>query len=272
MDGHRTLVLSGAVLVIFGAAVAVASGPSKQFRSAGASQTTTVEDSCPARDFDPFTLAWLVDEFEQEDLMASIRCTVKVRDGGKGRKGVKVTLGGAVVDSDGHVVRSFPDKTRRTNRAGQTIITYPAPPPGSDDLAVIMEGLFDGDVEIDSVDTTCGIVHRTRCNNTNTQACLTKRRFLFETNVPTFNGPARVIDLKNNQASFAFGSQNQADLVVQLLNRCSNNDHFWVFASANTNVDYDLTVTDTFTGESRAYSNPGALEPILDTAAFATCP
>jgi hypothetical protein len=31
-------------------------------------------------------------------------------------------------------------------------------------------------------------------------------------------------------------------------------------------------VTDTFNGESRAYTNPGPLEPILDTAAFATCP
>ena len=74
--------------------------------------------------------------------------------------------------------------------------------------------------------------------------------------------------------SFYFINPNSTDLVVQLLNACSQNDHFWVFASATTSVEYDVTVTDTLTGQSRTYSNDlGALnEPITDTSAFATCP
>ena len=55
---------------------------------------------------------------------------------------------------------------------------------------------------------------------------------------------------------------------------CSNNDHFWVFAAATTNVEYTLSVTDTVAGQTRSYTNlAGTLpEPILDFAAFDTCP
>lgn len=61
---------------------------------------------------------------------------------------------------------------------------------------------------------------------------------------------------------------------LQLLNSCNNNDHFWVFASATTSVEYDLTVTDTATGTSRVYSNDlgQPAQAITDTSAFATCP
>ena len=67
------------------------------------------------------------------------------------------------------------------------------------------------------------------------------------------------------------------DLFVQMTNGCSGsgaNDHFWVFFSANTNVEYTLTVTDTATNQSRTYENPlgGPAEAITDTSAFATCP
>ena len=137
-----------------------------------------------------------------------------------------------------------------------------------------MEGLLKGDEEIDSVDTTCGIVQRTPCKNTNTVACLSNRRFKVEVDVQANNGtlPGKVITAGKKDAKFYFFSPGSTDLLVQLLRNCANNDHFLVFASASTSVEFDLTVTDTFSGESRAYTNPGALQPILDTAAFATCP
>ena len=51
-------------------------------------------------------------------------------------------------------------------------------------------------------------------------------------------------------------------------------DAFWLFACAQTNVEYTLTVTDTETGEIRTYDNAlGQASPaIQDTSAFATCP
>jgi hypothetical protein len=109
-----------------------------------------------------------------------------------------------------------------------------------------------------------------RCNNSRTHACLSGKRFKVE--VESQFGLAQVDRASKTDAYFYFLNPGGVDLLVQLLQRCSNNDHFWVFASATTSVDFDLTVTDTFSGESRAYTNPGALQPILDTAAFATCP
>ena len=274
MGLHRALVLSGAVLLICGAAVAVASGPGPVFRSAGSHQTTTLDDPCPANQFPPIELAFAsVISENPSGMRTNIRCTTEVRNGGKGRKGVKITLGGALFDGDGNPIRSLPTKNGRTNGAGQKFFSFPyAPPPPFNDIAVVMEGLLEGDEEIDSADTTCSIVQRMPCNNNPTQACLSGKRFKVEVDIPTFNGPGRRLSSNNREARFAFGNFNSPDLVVQLLNRCSNNDHFWVFASASTSVEFDLTVTDTFSGESRAYTNPGAFQPILDTSAFATCP
>ena len=145
------------------------------------------------------------------------------------------------------------------------------PPPGTE-LTAVMLGALEGDNEVDSLDTTCGIVQRMPCTNNRTRACLAGNRFKVEVNVPAFGNSARRLSSNRREARFAFGNFNSTDLVVELLNACSNNDHFWVFTSASTTVDFNLTVTDTFNGESRAYTNPGGLEPILDTAAFATCP
>ena len=76
------------------------------------------------------------------------------------------------------------------------------------------------------------------------------------------------------QASAGLVNPNGFDLFLQMLNRCGNNNHYWVFKSANTDVEYDLTVTDTETNQVRVYNNPlGTVSPaITDTSAFATCP
>jgi hypothetical protein len=59
------------------------------------------------------------------------------------------------------------------------------------------------------------------------------------------------------------------------LDACSGSSgYYWVFAGGLTNVHVGLTITDTFTGVVRTYTNPQntAFQPIQDTSAFATCP
>lgn len=47
------------------------------------------------------------------------------------------------------------------------------------------------------------------------------------------------------------------------------NGHFWVFYASLTDVEFDLTVTDTLTGEQRTYHNPaGTMASRADTLAF----
>ena len=73
---------------------------------------------------------------------------------------------------------------------------------------------------------------------------------------------------------FTFVDPNVENLTVELIDGCSNNDHFWAFYAATTDAEYTLTVTDTKMGQTKSYFNPlgqGATA-ITDTSAFATCP
>ena len=86
--------------------------------------------------------------------------------------------------------------------------------------------------------------------------------------------PGQVLVAGEQSGLFTFLDEADWQALVRLVNGCEINDQFWVFAAATGGVEFDLTVTDTVTGESRAYLNPldNLPEPILDTAAFATCP
>jgi hypothetical protein len=93
-------------------------------------------------------------------------------------------------------------------------------------------------------------------------------------NDPPNGGPAQGFPLTDNSGGFFFFDPQNAELVVKVLDGCGFNDRFWVFASANTNVEFTLTVTDTQTAEVMNFLNPlGTPAPaITDTEAFATCP
>jgi len=70
---------------------------------------------------------------------------------------------------------------------------------------------------------------------------------------------------------FWFFNQRNPEMLVKVLDGCSNNGHYWVFFAATTNVGFNLTVEDTGTGRTKSYSNPllQAATPTQDTRAFA---
>lgn len=75
---------------------------------------------------------------------------------------------------------------------------------------------------------------------------------------------------------FFFFDPDNIEMVVKVLDACNLEgfNSFWVFAGGLTNVEVELTVTDTQTGQIKTYSNPlnTPFQPIQDTQAFATCP
>ena len=92
---------------------------------------------------------------------------------------------------------------------------------------------------------------------------------------PPFVGHGEAVPLTPDSGGFwFFGPSSNFDMLVEVIDGCAINNHFWVFAAATTNVEYTLTVTDTQTNEQKQYFNPlgGPADPILDTQAFATCP
>lgn len=89
------------------------------------------------------------------------------------------------------------------------------------------------------------------CTPDKTTACSGPgRRFKVEVDWTSQNqsGAGMVVEPNDTTSVFYFFNPENQNLLVQLLDACSNNDHFWVFANAATNVEYDLTVTDTATG------------------------
>ena len=276
MRVKRAVFVIAVGLVVCGTGAAIATSGDAEYRSAGSRQNTILKDPCPANEFPPIQIAFAsVISQRLPGTTTGIRCITEVRRKGDPVGGVPVILGGDLIDGDGDTIASLPTKSGTTNRAGQRRFNFPysVPPPGSE-LIAIMEGTLSGDQDIDLLDTDCRVIQREPCANSSTQTCLLGRRFKVEVDAMTSSGPVpgMVLDSSKRESLFYFFSPGSSDLLVQLLNRCSTNDHFWVFASSSTSVPFELTVTDTFNGESRAYSNPGRFEPILDTAAFATCP
>lgn len=97
---------------------------------------------------------------------------------------------------------------------------------------------------------------------------------------PPTQYPLQVVQLgggdilsQDSAVMYAFAADNW-ELLIKVLNGCALNNSYWVYYAATTNVEYQITVTDTQTGLPRVYSNPaGVVSPaVTDTNAFATCP
>ncbi len=86
---------------------------------------------------------------------------------------------------------------------------------------------------------------------------------------------AGVRQLSNESGEMWFQSPDSVEVMVKVLDACSvaGFNNTWVFVSGLTNLEVVVNVTDTVTGQIRVYRNPLGVpfEPVLATAAFATC-
>ncbi|MFL6195294.1 MAG: serine protease [Thermoanaerobaculia bacterium] len=87
-------------------------------------------------------------------------------------------------------------------------------------------------------------------------------------------GQAQAVKLTNDTGYLWFFDATNVELVVKVLDACSFNHRFWIYAGGLTNVRTVLTVTDMKTGTPKAYINPQktAFQPIQDSNALETCP
>jgi hypothetical protein len=107
--------------------------------------------------------------------------------------------------------------------------------------------------------------------------CLNEGRFRVGVDFLTADGQGGRADaqiLTGDTGYFTFFNAANVEVVIKVLDACSFNSRFWVFAGGLTNVQVDLEVVDTTTGTVKRYANPlgTAFQPIQDTSAFATCP
>lgn len=102
--------------------------------------------------------------------------------------------------------------------------------------------------------------------------CLLGNRFRVEANWHDFSGgsgPGRAVALTGDTGYFWFFDPANVEVVLKTLDGRGVNGHFWSFYGALSNVQYELTVTDSQTGAARRYLNPaGRLASVADTSAF----
>jgi hypothetical protein len=82
------------------------------------------------------------------------------------------------------------------------------------------------------------------------------------------------VPLTAESGYFHFFDPANPEVFVKLVDACAAPfDRFWFFAAGLTDVEVELVVEDTLTGEERRYTSPQgvAFAPIQDTDAFATC-
>jgi len=115
------------------------------------------------------------------------------------------------------------------------------------------------------------------CTPSSTALCLNNNRFkvgatFVQAGQP--QGTAQVVELTDETGYLWFFSAVNVEAVIKVINACSFNNRFWVFAGGLTDVRTDIIVTDTKTGAVKTYINPQGtpFQPIQDTSAFATCP
>lgn len=80
---------------------------------------------------------------------------------------------------------------------------------------------------------------------------------------------ARPVPLTDDTGAFWFFNSSNLELMVKVLDGRSINGRFWVFYGSLSNVEFEVTVTDTLTGASKTYSNAqGQQASLADTNAF----
>lgn len=187
---------------------------------------------------------------------------------------------GVVAGDDGNLWFSSPGVLRRVTTSG-VVTEFPVPLYGPSPLGIAVAP--DGALWItDDVNGFGAQIVRfgfetVPCVADTTTLCLGNGRFRVTADWSTSDGTTghgRGVALTPDSAYFWFFSAGNVEVVVKVLNACSTGGNYWVFAAGLTNVGVKLTVTDTFSGVSRTYTNPlgTPFAPVQDTSAFATCP
>jgi hypothetical protein len=115
------------------------------------------------------------------------------------------------------------------------------------------------------------------CTADATTLCLNNDRFKVRASWRTregTNGQGQAVEMTADTGYLWFFNQNNVEMVIKVLDACGVNSSYWVFAGGLTDVQVDITVTDTSTGAVRTYHNSlgTPFQPIQHTSAFGTCP
>ena len=153
------------------------------------------------------------------------------------------------------------------------------------DVSVFLNGefyvAFDESVAGDGIAGRVGPCWSGAQANGDRTLCLTNDRFRVDvawqnSAGATGSGTGAFAGQNGDTGLFRFATPDNWELLVKVLDACAVEgvNSFGVFAAGLTNVEVDITVTDTQTDQVKTYLKPlgTPFQPIQDTTAFATCP
>jgi hypothetical protein len=83
-------------------------------------------------------------------------------------------------------------------------------------------------------------------------------------------GSGHMVPVSGSSGLVWFFADDNIEMLVKVLDGCAISNTRWVFFAATTDVDFTVEVTDTVTGVTKEYKNPGgnAAAPVQDTFTF----
>lgn len=113
------------------------------------------------------------------------------------------------------------------------------------------------------------------CSAAPARLCLLQNRFAVEvqwTNYQGLSGEGIARPLTSDSGLFWFFAPENLELLVKMVDGCSFNGHYWVYAAATTDVEYHLRVTESASGASRSFDNTlGTASPAFTSIDAFSC-
>ncbi len=128
--------------------------------------------------------------------------------------------------------------------------------PGFD--ALYGHGVVQADAALTRLDDIVA-VEGEGCVATAERLCLLQNRFAVEvswTDYAGISGPGIVHPLTGDSGLFWFFNPENVEILVKMVDGCSFNGHYWLYAAATTDVEYHLKVTESARGTIRTFDNP----------------
>lgn len=115
------------------------------------------------------------------------------------------------------------------------------------------------------------------CGTTPDRLCLNQDRFQVTSTFLTYasvSGVGMAQAMTGDTGYFWFFNPANVEAVIKVINGCSFNGNYWIYAGGLTDVYVRLEVKDVRAGVSQVYTNPlgTPFHPIGDIASLPTCP
>lgn len=111
------------------------------------------------------------------------------------------------------------------------------------------------------------------CDEGPAAACLVGGRFTVTADYVLPSGESkgalvREAYLGDSATLFYFFSADNPEMLIKVIDGCGRNDHYWVFGSAATDLEYKVEIADREGGVARSYARSRSDPLIADTEAF----